>query len=105
MRATVISLAAFCGLTLLSASANAGLGLAQRPPADPAITLVEGGCGPAFHRRNWVDAYGRPRSECVPNVVAPVPVPVPVRRCAPGWHWREWRGPYGHLHAECVPNR
>ena len=101
MRATATALAAVCGLIMLAGAAKAGPISLPVASANPAIMLVAGGCGPGFHRRNWVDPYGRPLSECVPNVVAPVP----VRRCAPGWHWREWRGAYGHLHAECVPNR
>jgi hypothetical protein len=102
MRAAGMALIAIAGLVGLSASAQANP-VAPPPsaPGAPAITLVEGGCGPAYHRRNWIDQFGRPRTECLPNVAAPYP----GRRCAYGWHWAEWRGPYGRLHGQCVANR
>ena len=96
MRALALAAAAILSL---SVSAVAPAGPLAPPPSvagGAAIVLVRGGCGPGFHRRRWIDRFGRWHIGCVPNH--------PVRRfCPPGMRLQTWRGPYGHWHRRCVP--
>ena len=54
----------------LAAMILAALPAAARPPqlpADPAVTMVRGGCGPGWHPQTWRDRWGNWHRRCVPN--------------------------------------
>jgi hypothetical protein len=92
-RANILAAAtAAIALSLLSFNGAGALPVAPLAPAagTPEIILVEGGCGPGFHRNE----FGRCRPNAVvvvpgvPVVVAPpvVVVPAPVV-CGAGFRW------------------
>ena len=70
--------------------------------AQPEVTLVEGGCGPGFHRGEFGRCRPNERVIVEPGVVVAPAAPVVVvepraRICPPGTHW----GPYRRA---CVVN-
>ncbi|MBV9701766.1 MAG: hypothetical protein JO163_03475 [Methylobacteriaceae bacterium] len=80
---------------------------AQPGYAIPGLTLVEGGCGPGWHRNAW--GACRPNGPYGPGPYGPGPGPYgpgpsaaplgigPIAICPPGTHL----GPYGH---RCWPD-
>jgi hypothetical protein len=90
MLKTFFSAAAVAALSFVALDAQA-LPLTPAPSAGSDIILVEGGCGPGFHRNEFNRC--RPNGPAVvvepaPVVVAPPPVVVvEPRACPPGFHW------------------
>jgi hypothetical protein len=85
MTRTLFSAAAVAAISFVALGAQA-FPVARAPSTTPEVTLVEGGCGPGFHRNEL--------GHCRPNgppavVVAPVPpvVVVEPRACPEGFHW------------------
>lgn len=77
MHRTMFSAAAALLMAVVASQGANAFPLASPPSDNANITLVAGGCGPAFHRDPW----GR----CVPNYWGPRPY-------AYGWH-RCWVRP------------
>jgi hypothetical protein len=93
MPKTFFSAAAIAALSFVALDAQA-FPLSNAPSVGSDVTLVEGGCGPGFHRNEF--GHCRPnRGPAVivepgaPVVVAPAApvVVVEPRGCGPGWHW------------------
>jgi hypothetical protein len=93
MSKTLLSAAAFAVLSFAAFDAQA-LPLAPAPAgvSAPDVILVEGGCGPGFHRNEFGRCRPNERVIVVPEapvVVAPAPpvVVVEPRACPLGFHW------------------
>jgi hypothetical protein len=89
MSKTFLAAAAVAALSFIALDARA-FPVARAPSAGPEVTLVEGGCGPGFHRNefNRCRPNGPPPAVVVaPVVVEPVAPVIVERVCPPGWHW------------------
>jgi hypothetical protein len=91
MSKKLLSTAAFAVLSFAAFDAQAlPLAPASARASAPDVILVEGGCGPGFHRNEFGRCRPNERVIVVPEapvVVAPPAVVVEPRVCPLGFHW------------------